>query len=146
MIVGFHISNSFSEIGTGDFLHSFFSTISYHLEPKGWGTRFPELMHDLYQGELKPDNCGNALVDAKLIKEELKVLSPDKIIWDIDEPAMMPPWGDYIDESVTDLSNYHITSTDRVLVDLLIECLVYQAECKKPLTIKALDQINNGDF
>jgi hypothetical protein len=146
MIVGFHIGNSFSEIGSGDFLHSFFSTISFHLEPNGWGTRFPWLMNELYQGELKYDKSGSALIDAMLIKEELKACSPSKVVWDFDNPVSKPPWGDYADKAVTDLSNYHITSTDRVLMDLLIECLTYQTECKKPLTIKTLDQIYRGDF
>ena len=28
-------------LGSGDFVHAFFSTVSYHLETDGWGSRFP---------------------------------------------------------------------------------------------------------
>lgn len=141
MTIGFYLDNIFDEVGTSDFLHSFFSTISFHLEPKGWGTRFPELMNELYQGQLSADKAGKALEDALTIKEELKAFPPKKIVWDIENIGIKPPWGDYVDPSVTDLSNYHITSTNRVLMDLLIECLQDQVECKKPLAIKTLDEI-----
>lgn len=138
--IGFQIDNIFSEIGSGDFLHSFFSTISFHLEPKGWGSRFPELMNQLYQGKLEPTKAKKALNDAQTIKEELKNLPSERVVWDIENIAVKPPWGDYVDKSVTSLANYHITSTDRVLMDLLIECLDFQTQCKKPLTIETLDQ------
>lgn len=141
MTIGFHIDNIFSEVGTGDFLHSFFSTISFHLEPNGWGTRFPELMNELYQGRLTPDKASKALADALTIKEQLKTFSPERVVWDIENIGAKPPWGDAIDASVTDLSNYHITSTGRVVMDLLIELLEYQVDCHKPLTVETLEQI-----
>jgi len=41
MSVGFLVDCFFYEVGRGDFLHSFFSTISYQLEKEGWGTKYP---------------------------------------------------------------------------------------------------------
>jgi hypothetical protein len=41
MTVGLQIHGITTEIGTGSFFHAFFSTISHHLEPKGWGTVYP---------------------------------------------------------------------------------------------------------
>lgn len=35
------------------FLFYFFSTISYNLENHKWGSKFPVIMNQLYQGELK---------------------------------------------------------------------------------------------
>jgi len=135
MTVGFRIENSFKVVGSDDFLHSFFSTISFHLEPNGWGTQFPELMNELYQGKLDASSSKKALADAYMIKESLKALAPNKVVWHIENIGDKPPWGDKIDESVTDLSNYHITSTNRVLLDLLIECLEYQVKSGVTLTI-----------
>lgn len=53
MAVGFMVDCFFYEVGHGDFVHSFFSTISYHLEKDGWGTKYPLLMNDLYHDKLK---------------------------------------------------------------------------------------------
>ena len=41
------------QVGNGDFMHAFFSTICYHLEGKHWGSKYPYLMNELYQGRLK---------------------------------------------------------------------------------------------
>lgn len=48
MAVGFHFDCFFYQIGHGDSLHSFFSTISYHLEPDSWGTKYPKLLSNLH--------------------------------------------------------------------------------------------------
>ncbi|MFT5083923.1 MAG: 2,3-bisphosphoglycerate-dependent phosphoglycerate mutase [Lentisphaeria bacterium] len=138
MTVGLKIGSVFNVIGSGEFLHSFFSTISFHLEPKGWGSRFPELMNELYQGKLDAANAKKALADACAIKKELSSIKPDRVVWEIENLGKMPPWGEYVDESVSDLSNYHITSTDRVVMDVLIECLEYQVESGKALSIGKL--------
>jgi 2,3-bisphosphoglycerate-dependent phosphoglycerate mutase len=138
MIVGLKIGNVFNEIGTGDFLHSFFSTISFHLEPNGWGTRFPELLQELYQGKLEPAHAKAALADAQTIKSKLAELAPAKVIWDIADLKKKAPWGKRIDKSVTSLANFHITTTGRVLMDLLVDCLEYQVESGKVLTIGKL--------
>lgn len=42
MAVGFKIDFLFYPVGHRDFLHSFFSTISYQLELDGWGTKLVE--------------------------------------------------------------------------------------------------------
>ncbi len=39
-------------IGTADFLHASFSTVCGRLENEKWGSRFPHLMNELYQGVL----------------------------------------------------------------------------------------------
>ena len=42
-----------ARIGYGDFVYSFFSTVSYHLEGQGnWGKKFPRLLLDLCDGGL----------------------------------------------------------------------------------------------
>lgn len=139
--VGLYIDNIFSEVGSSALLHSFFSTISFHLEPEGWGTRFPELMNELYRGKLEPSAASKTLSDAQSIKAELARLPVDRVVWDIENVHAKPPWGDYVDASVKSLADYHITSTRRVLMDLLIECVEFQALCAKPLEIITLDEL-----
>ncbi len=56
MAVGFKVKFYWYQIGHGDFLHSFFSTVAYNLENGNWGSRFPVIMNELYQGKLECDN------------------------------------------------------------------------------------------
>jgi len=55
MAVGLKTGPIFYIIGTGSFMHSFFSTIAYRLEDNKWGTKFPNLMNGLYNAEIEPD-------------------------------------------------------------------------------------------
>ena len=62
MPVGLKVDFLWYPIGTGDFVHAFFSTICYNLEEKKWGSRFPCLMNDLYQGELSYKDVDLSLI------------------------------------------------------------------------------------
>lgn len=44
MAVGLKVKFYWYQIGTGDFLHSFFSTIAYNLENSKWGSKYPFIM------------------------------------------------------------------------------------------------------
>jgi 2,3-bisphosphoglycerate-dependent phosphoglycerate mutase len=123
MGIGFRVGSIVDEIGTPDFLHAFFSTISYHLEPKGWGTRFPELMTGIYQGKLDSRHARKVLADLATIRRELSAYSPDKVVWDIENKSASPPWGNDISSDITSLANYFVTSGGQDLFDVLIECL-----------------------
>ena len=79
MAVGFKVAFFCYQIGNGDFLHSFFSTVSYNLENGKWGSRFPTIMNELYQGTLDKDNVETAIVELKKIQLELQAFSPDKM-------------------------------------------------------------------
>lgn len=123
MTVGFQVGRIIDEVGTDDFLHAFFSTISYHLEPKGWGSEYPELMRKLYQGKLSARFAAKVHLDVQSIREKLKAFPPDQVVWDIENLNAKPPWGDNISSEITDLSNYFVTSTGRDLFEVLLECL-----------------------
>jgi hypothetical protein len=110
MPVGFLVDCFFYEVGHPDFLHSFFSTISYHLEEEGWGTRYPLLMNDLYNDKLKWHDVPKARNQLKEIEEQLSKYSPEQVIWDINDLSKVPPWGDRISSKVTNLANYFATS------------------------------------
>lgn len=112
-----------AEIGTGSFLKAFFSTVSYHLEPKGWGSNYPVLMHELYQGKLPAEHSGQALTELADVAHKLKVYRPDQVVWDIHDLTARPPWGDNIAPSITDLSNYFVTSDGKDLISVLRQVL-----------------------
>lgn len=72
MGVGFKVKYYWFQVGHSDFLHSFFSTISYHLEPYGWGTKYPYLMKELYNGKLDDKYVMAAIMELEEIRERLK--------------------------------------------------------------------------
>lgn len=96
-------------IGTADFLHAFFSTVCGRLENGKWGSRFPHLMNELYQGVLPVRHLAAGTEELSQIKQELAQFAPDQVIWDIDDRSLTPPWGDNISDDITDLSNYFVT-------------------------------------
>lgn len=93
MAVGFTVDFYYYSIGSADFLHSFFSTVAVNLEGGKWGSRFPVLMNELYQGKLPVEKTDIAFEELNTIREELKDFSPDKVVWDIDDLFKQPPWG-----------------------------------------------------
>jgi hypothetical protein len=135
MTVGIKVGNVVTEIGTGSFLHSFFSTVSYHLEPKGWGSAYPVMMKKLYQGQLDAEDADEALAETKAIQQALEQFKPEQVIWDIEDLEKKPPWGDNISAHITSLANYFVTSTGRDLIGAFIENLDFLRTNGGKLTI-----------
>ena len=123
MAVGIFVEPDFYTIGTGNFLFCFFSNIAYHLENGQWGNRFPYLMKHLYDGLLEKTICKECNRWIAYCKKEFSYISPQKVIWDIEDLAQQPPWGNDISEDITDLSNYFVTSEGEDLFDILFEAL-----------------------
>jgi len=123
MAVGFKVKYFWYHIGSGEFLHSFFSTVCYNLEESKWGSRFPNIMSELYAGELKNENIDSAIKELNCIKAELTKISKDKVIWDIEDLNKRTPWGDNISDSITDLGNYFVTSDGDDFITLLSNAL-----------------------
>lgn len=123
MAVGFKIDFLFYQIGHGDLLHSFFSTISYHLEPEGWGTKYPYLLKHLYNGRLAWNDATKAMKELEEVRSKLAEFQPKEVIWDIEDLSKRPPWGDNISKDITNLSNYFLTSDGRNLIDVLSKAL-----------------------
>lgn len=92
------------------FCFLFFSTVAYNLENQKWGSRFPVIMNKLYQGELNSSYILEAINELEQIKQGLSKLTPDKVIWDIENLSVQPPWGTNISDTITNLSNYFVTS------------------------------------
>lgn len=137
-MVGLKIGPIFYKIGTGDFLHSFFSSIAYHLEDNKWGAKFPFVMNDLYARELSVEDIPEALKEIKSIRELFREFSPNEVIWDIENLEKRPPWGDDIAVSITSLANYFYTSDGEDLFETFLKALETAAKVKKVITIKSL--------
>lgn len=137
-MVGLKIGPIFYKIGTGDILHSFFSSIAYHLEDNKWGTRFPIVMNELYARDLSVENIPEAVKEINSIRELFKEFAPNCVIWDIENLEKCPPWGDDIAVSITSLSNYFYASDGEDLFDTFLKALETAAKVRKVVTIKSL--------
>lgn len=138
MAVGFSVGFFWYQIGSGDFLHCFFSTVAFNLENRHWGSRFPMIMNKLYQGSLESKNVSIALIELNTIKEELRTMPTNKVIWDIDDLEKMPPWGENISKGITDMSNYFVTSEGEDFLTLFKHALEKSQELGQPIEIESL--------
>lgn len=138
MAVGLKTGPIFYTIGTGSFMHAFFSTIAYHLEAQQWGSKFPVLMNQLYSGEIQPEDSKLALDELKIITEGLSELRPDQIIWDIEDLTKQPPWGNNIASTISSMSNYFVTSDGKPLLEVFETALETSIKVKKTIKIHQL--------
>ena len=138
MAVGFKVKFYWYHIGQGDFLHAFFSTVAYNLENKNWGSRFPIIMNELYQGKMKWEDAEKAIGELSIIKDELQTLKPDKVVWDIEDLSKQPPWGDNISKDITDLSNYFVTSDGEDFISIFLHALDMSKEVSCNVEIKSI--------
>lgn len=138
MAVGFQVKFYWYEIGNGEFLHSFFSTVAYRLESGRWGSRFPIIMNDLYQGKMNQEDVDKAIEEWNGIQKELQAFAPDKVIWDFDDLSKQPPWGNDISEDITDLSNYFVTSDGRDFMTVFLHALEKAKEVDSDIKIVSI--------
>lgn len=117
MAVGLKVDFLWYPIGSGDFVHSFFSTICCNLENQEWGSKFPYLMNKLYQGELAHQDVDDARAELAIIRKEFEKFPPEKVVWDIEDLDKQPPWGSDISPEIKSLSNYFVTCDGEDLFD-----------------------------
>ena len=137
-MVGFKVKFYWYQIGQGDFLHAFFSTVAFNLENKNWGSRFPIIMNELYQGKLNNKNVDKAICELNQIKDELADFTPDKVIWDIDDLSKQPPWADKISDSITSLANYFVTSDGEDFLAIFSHALEKAKEIDSDLEVETM--------
>ena len=138
MATAFTVKYYMYTIGTADFLNAFFSTVCGRLENGKWGSRFPHLMNELYQGVLPVKHLAAGTEELSQIKQELALFAPDQVIWDIDDRSLTPPWGDNISEDITDLSNYFVTSEGEDFLSVFAAALDKAQQRNAPLKIQTL--------
>lgn len=135
-MVSFRVDCIMYEIGTASFLHSFFSTVAYRLENNRWGSKFPVIMNELYQGKLSCKNVPVAKAELTQIKKDLTMFSPNKVIWDIEDLSKQPPWGNNIGNEISSLGNYFITCDGRDFIEIFNMVLDTAIEIKKDVIIE----------
>ena len=89
--------NQYSEVyrlGHGDYVFSFFSSISYHLEGIGhWGERFPQTLIGLCDHGIVMNDCFDAFsAELDIIERELSMIPVTSVIYDIGDLSIPAPW------------------------------------------------------
>lgn len=138
MSVGFCVDSLCYEVGHGDFLHSFFSTVCYRLEKGSWGSKFPYLMNSLYRTGLEWTDVPAAREELKAVQQALREFPPVDVVWDIDDLSESPPWGNNISEDITDLSNYFVTSDGEDLITVMFTAFDDAEDSRQKIVIESL--------
>lgn len=68
----------------------------------------------------------------------MQALSPDKVVWDIDDLSKRPPWGSNISSDITDLSNYFVTSDGNDFLSVFFHALEKAKELRADIEIKSM--------
>jgi len=97
-------------IGRADFLGSFFDTVPVRLGGGSRGSRFPTLAALYRDGEVSPDAAGAARDELARAEHELCQHPPTAMVWDIDRPGVLPPWGSDIAATITPLGDRFLTA------------------------------------
>jgi hypothetical protein len=124
MSLGLLVGTDTWHVGSPDLLHAFFSTISVRLEPFGWGTRFPALMNELYQGDLPVGSVETALSELLLARRELALLPASRVVWDADDPFAASDRAEALAGGAPDLSRCFFTEDGRDLFEVVASALV----------------------
>jgi 2,3-bisphosphoglycerate-dependent phosphoglycerate mutase len=124
-------------VGAGSYFNAFFSTIAALLEPDGWGTRFPHVMRDLYDGEVPVEDIPEARRELEQIRRELSAFPPSAVVWNYQDRSERPPWGDDNSPEITSMGNYFTTSdVGRDLFEVLDEALASAERRVEPVRVE----------
>lgn len=83
-------------------------------------------------------NVDAAIGELAVISAELRDLSPDHVIWDIEDLSKQPPWGNDISEDITDLSNYFVTSDGEDFLTILLHALEKAKDVNEDVNIESM--------
>jgi hypothetical protein len=138
MAVGFKVYFYWYQIGPSTLLFSFFSTVCLRLENNKWGSKYPFIMNELYQGKLKKENVDKAIPEINGIVKNFLKLSIDKAIWDIDNLDIEPPERPKITKDMKKLIDFFITNDGDNVVYLLNSALKRALELNEDVIIHTL--------
>jgi hypothetical protein len=144
MAVGIKVGAGVRLLGDGAFVTAFFCTIAGNLEPSGWGTRFPIVMGPLYEGRVPAERVSLARRELGEISAELSSLPVDRLVWDLDDPAARPPWGDDIAATITDLGNYFVTMDGEDMFAVLNDSLAYAESSGQDAILKPIGPLGRS--
>ena len=95
-------------------------------------------MNQLYRGEISSGEIESINGELNKIKAELKKFDIGQVVWDIDDRSKKPPWGENVADSITDLSNYFVTSDGKDLFEVFFKATDACQRVNRNLSITSL--------
>jgi 2,3-bisphosphoglycerate-dependent phosphoglycerate mutase len=132
--VDLYVQNTMWTVGEDWFLHSFFSTVAYRLEPDGWGSRFPALMKELYNGRLPLDRVANAQRELETMRAELAQRPPEERVFAYEDPERPTPWP--VPPGAASLADCFLTAHGDNLLEVIAETLEDALEAEADVEIR----------
>jgi hypothetical protein len=138
MIV-FQVDFLWYPLGSEEVVHSLFSTISYNLEPNGWGTKFPILMHNLYSGRVEIADINKAQDEYNIIKEHIKNIPTRSVVFDISDVTLEDTY--LVDNrSRKNVYEYFQIDKNASFIDALGKAIERAIELNQPLRLKHISE------
>ena len=128
--VGVFASNgNYCPIGDSDYVWAYLSTISYHLEPDGWATKYPLIVEELWtadrdKGLPDSESCLAAIEELKEIEKQLEQMPTNKVIWDITDLSIKPPEEYDFRLKAKNLNEYFITEVLERFQETFSACIL----------------------
>ena len=122
----------------GQVAEAFFATVSYRLEPQGWGTRFPAVMNELYGGRLSAGRVVVALRELESIENELRALPVEKVVWDFQDLRRRDDAGQAVNHAAENTQEYFVSSRNVPLTVELKSALGFSATKKNELRMRTV--------
>lgn len=107
------------------------STVRYHL-----GTKQSELSHVfafLENSHSEKQDCLDVAREFNLVRDALSQFSPDQIVYDENDPKVLPPWGKNISPVITSCANYLTDGNGNDLLAELVKIFTYAAYAKSEI-------------
>jgi hypothetical protein len=121
--IAFRHGDTLGDIGYAVLLHSLLSTVAVRLEGGEWGSRFPCIMLKLYRGRLDAADAAAACAEWRDVQAGLAALPPGQVVWDFNDLASRPPWGEALGPGGTSMADYHVTTGGLPLLAVMGDCL-----------------------
>lgn len=138
MSVALKVGLRYYTIGTASFFNSFFSTVFIRLENGSWGSRYPIIMNELYQGNVSVYNLKDCLLELQSVRIEFSKLSSDENVWNFEDLEESAPWGNQICSEIKYLSDYFITANGSNLLDMMIKVFEHAISVGKRVEIDTI--------
>lgn len=135
MSVSLQVGEKIFEIGSPLVLHGFFCSVGYHLEPIGWGSKYPALMHELYEGRLEAKSIEKAQKELALIREKLSGFTISEAVFDMDAGPGEPVESEQLNSNAQNLAEFFFTEDKKNFLDLLEKALEAGKKQGEPVMI-----------
>ena len=121
------------DIGSYTIWHALYSTVVS--QPNEVKCRFPDAISFFQSGRCNVDSAERTANQLNLVRDCLSLVSPDKAVYDIDNPQIDATWKNSISSIVTSCANLFTTADGKDLLYELVRLLSYASKAKVSIEV-----------